>query len=971
MANQTLRTVLVKYSITNSEITNGNYRDTVTPFSFLDFINNTQADYSPEEYSSFYSSYLQVWHSKQNASEEEQKTQFKDYYRQFIKEIVLNYTTETEKRFLEKINFNDPADLDVAIPFFANRLKDIALFYKKKRDEGKYVIDRNKIKGSKTGLEKAIFDNIYNFVFNTEDSLDTTNNTVFAAVEGLGVEIEEFVDVYGDYFDLPDGSESNNINEIETKYYLDPQGIEAITGEENFLGAIRSFKINPQPITPQEFDAICNPDNELVQLTNQYETGGITISEFYALKRLLISKFIGTDIYYVDTSTTPATSGLLLTADNPAANALNLQGADAAVVESNQVKLLRDVGLNFRPDDIGLFKLQSENFNYEINSSVLAADQFYIFPDPAKFGNVSTNPQSVYPVYYKFDYRDNTRNVSSGLAAGDPKVTNKVTTFESYTTKERNNTHLKDHNDISYNLNFTDLYNEGLVDKYQTDIYGNEYALFKYETLKPIDEESSTEIKNLLLDGHVFFDRFEGYNFNFALTGQSGNTFKSGMELNTNGYDLEGFLTLYMREFYPYQDLIEDTRNLVPFWRDGGAFTFLDGSELPNPLTGIGPGYPASTNYYYTVLAEGTFPEDVNLTTDQVPLSDITTEAEFNLIAENSDLNFTQDVKYYLSAGDPYTNYDGGHFEDNVVLPNDFNYTDNLRFLDTADSRGSTVLSNLSSSTNILTKEEKKSISGKLYVKNGTYSTSEPISAALKGTISKYSSAIQDQVNHELVDFDIIQNTIFIETKSNLIVDKIAYSDNEFVKPSTVNTFFSVNSANGVETFTNRFYVEETGKIYFARFRDDSNNTCENIPANFAAVYPEIYEYSIIDNTSRKVYPSSELDSSLSAFELNEFGATTRNYAPDSVHTPKIAYNSRNDLFKVTYIVNDMNDFSHIVDVSFTMVDNKLVVNDSNRYETLNNITRTSTFGNFTTFGQISASGGNYTRDVDNFTLTV
>ena len=204
MPDQSIRTVLVKYSITNSNITDGVYRDTVAPFSFLDFINNTQADYSPEEYSSFYSAYLQSWYSQQGTSKQVQETEFKDYYRQFIKEIAINYTTETEKRFLEKIDFNDPADLDVAIPFFANRLKDIALFYKKKRDESKYVIDRNKIKGSTTGLEKAIFDNIYNFIFNTEDSLITQNQSVFTAVENLGIEIEEFIDVYGDYFDLPD-----------------------------------------------------------------------------------------------------------------------------------------------------------------------------------------------------------------------------------------------------------------------------------------------------------------------------------------------------------------------------------------------------------------------------------------------------------------------------------------------------------------------------------------------------------------------------------------------------------------------------------------------------------------------------------------------------------------------------------------------------------------------------------------------
>jgi len=972
MANQSLRTVLVKYSITNPEITNGVYRDTITPLSFLDFITNTQADYTPEEYSSFYSSYLQSWHSKQQGSVEEQKEQFKDYYRQFIKEIVINYTTETEKRFLEKINFNDSADLDVAIPFFANRLKDIALFYKKKRDEGKYVIDRNKLKGSKNGLEKAIFDNIYNFVFNTEDSLDTSNTDVIAAVTGLGIEIEEYVDVYGDYFDLPDDGESDNINEIETKYWLDPAGINAITGEQNFLTNLRTFKINPPRLTPEEFDAICNPDNLLVQVDNQYKKGGLTVSQFYSLKRALIAKYLGTDIYYIDTTITPWDAGRMITADNPTGNALNLQGADTATVESNQTKLLRDVGLNFKADDIGLFKLQAENFKYRIDTDNLEFGKLYVFPDPAKFGNVSINPKADYPIYYQFDNRDNTRNVSSGFAAGDPKITNKVTTVESYTTKERNNSQLAEQNDISYKLNFTDLFNQGLVDKYQTDIFGNEYALFKDEALSPINDEASTKIKNLLLNGHVFFDSFEGYSFNYSLTGVSGNTFKSGLTSVTNGFnELLGPLTLYMREFYPYQELIEDTRNLLPFWRDGGAFTFLDGGELPDPLSGLGPGYPASTNYYYTVLAEGTFPDDQILTTEQAPISDITSEADFLLITENSTLDFTQDIRYYLSAGDPYTNYNGGYFTDDVILPNDFIYTDNFRFLDTADPDGSTILSDLSSSTVILTREEKKSLDGRLYVKNGTYSTSEPVSAALKGLVSKYSAAVQDQVNHELVDFDIIQNTIFLETKSNLIIDKIVHTDGKFVAPATVNTFFSVNSARGIETFTNRFYIEETGKVYFARFKFNDTNGCEIVADNFKAVYPEIYEYSIATNTSTKVYPESITDASLSAFELNVVKANTRNYAPESVHTPKIAYNSRNDLFKITYIVTDKNDFTHMVDASFKMVDNKLVVIDSNRYETLNNITRTSTFGYFSTFGQISATGGSFTKDTGNFTLTV
>ena len=969
MSNKSLRTVVVNYSITNPDITNGDVKDNVTPFSFLDFINYTQADYDPEEYSSFYSSYLQRWHAKQDVSEAEQVKQFKDYYQQFIKEIVISYTTESEKRFLEKINFSDPADLDIAIPFFANRLKDIALFYKKKRDEGKYVIERNKLKGSTTGVEKAIFDNIYNFLFTAEDSLGAQTSKLPEQLTNLGIEIEEFVDVYGDYFDAPTTPDANNVNDIDTKYYLDPLAINAITGADNFLGAIRSFKITPPTLTAQEFDAICDPDNDLVQLYNAHKKGGIPIGEFYALKRALLQKFLGTDIYYLDTTTVPATSGMLIAADNPTGNALNLQAADTASVESGDVKLLRDIGINFKPDQIGLFKLHAENFTYSIDPSAID-NEFVIFPDPNKFGNVSTTPRSAYPVYYKFDYRDNVRNVSSGVAAGDPKITNKATTFESYTTKERNNSQLKEQNDISYKLNFTDLYNQGLIEKYQTDIFGNEYALFKESPLQGREVDAANKVLNQLLDGHVFFDLLEGYSFNYALTGVNGNTIRSGMEANTNGYTgLNGALTMYMREFYPYQDLIEDTRNLKPFWRDGGAFTFLDGATLPNPIDSDEPGYPSPLNYYYTVLAEGSFPDVVNLTTEQTPLSDITTEAEYNLIIEGSELSFTQDIRYYLSAGDPYTNYDGGYFVDEVVLPNDFSYTDDYRYIDTEDTRGSTVLSTLTSSAGTLTNEEKKSLDGRLYVKNGTYSSSEPLSAALEGILSKYAVSVQNDINERLRDFDIIQNTIFLQTNSNLVIDKISHEAGKFVKPSTVNTLYSVNSAAGVEKFSNRFYVEHTGKVYFTRFQTSDGTVCATVAPNYKTVYPEVYEYSISNNTTRKVFPTTT--SVISSFDINDSSNVNINYLPTEVHTPQITYNKRNNLFKLTYIINDLNDMTHMMDATLKTAGNDLELVDVTKYDTLNGVNRSSTFANDTTFSTVTANRGSFTQDTDNFNITI
>ena len=54
----TFGTSIVKNSITN----NGNIAgvDNIQPLSFLEFIRNTNVDYSPDEYNNFYLSYLKL-----------------------------------------------------------------------------------------------------------------------------------------------------------------------------------------------------------------------------------------------------------------------------------------------------------------------------------------------------------------------------------------------------------------------------------------------------------------------------------------------------------------------------------------------------------------------------------------------------------------------------------------------------------------------------------------------------------------------------------------------------------------------------------------------------------------------------------------------------------------------------------------------------------------------------------------------
>ena len=92
MAGENYNNIEINFSVTNP-ISQDEVKDNVSPFSFLDFITYSRVEYAPEEYSSLYTRYLKLWYSKQDTSKSEQTEQFKDYYRQFMREVVINYTT--------------------------------------------------------------------------------------------------------------------------------------------------------------------------------------------------------------------------------------------------------------------------------------------------------------------------------------------------------------------------------------------------------------------------------------------------------------------------------------------------------------------------------------------------------------------------------------------------------------------------------------------------------------------------------------------------------------------------------------------------------------------------------------------------------------------------------------------------------------------------------------------------------------
>jgi len=1009
----TFNTAIIRNSITGtgdaSEI-----KDNVKPFSFLDFIINTNVEYTPEEYNNFYIFYLKKWADVKNSSDEVLKTNYITLYVEFLKEITLTYSTQQELKFLSNLDFTDPVDLDVAIPFYVEKIRQIILFFKSKRDEGKYVIDRNKIKGTNLSIERSLFEKIYDYLLTAEE--DPRYNTLAFSLSNittnLKIDIGEFVDVYSNYFDVPRSEESarsflgSNLNDIEVSVFFDD--VNEVFKGEVFLTEIPiainnavNLDITCSTLNPIFASTVANTTNNVSSevIRNCSELCGFDYESKLELKQNLIKKYIGTDFYYIDTTVSPPVSGLLFKADKPYGNIQNLQTADTASTPSNQQKLLRDIGIFFKPDKTGIFKLQANKYTYEIDvEKIVSSNKIYIFPDPSIYGNVSTNSQEDYPLIFEFDFRHDLKNVSSSFSNSDPYVRNDEQTFSPYYTRQQSE--VKNFvNDNGILLNFSDLYNKGYITKYQTDVFGNEYALFKDElgsNFKSIDTTNASYIKNLLLDGYVFRDQAfsEGYNFNYSTAGIYATVIRSGLSSHT--VDIESspnFVLsgspyyLYFREFTPYQELntdtplgslyatgfnaftpaitaiepggfsnVNSTGSVYVVIKDCIGFRYDDGSVLPDPLFADYEDYPSQQPYYYNTLVDcgistitptierAYFP---NITTE-IDI-DITTNGDIPVVRETSNADFTLDINDNFIISEGY--YDGGYFNDKQVFELDDN------FITTIAPGSNTVLSNLRGSDDIRDQIEKRNLLGKIFVKNQTYSSSLPLSTALFNIFNKYSASVESELYTKPRDLEVIYDNIIIETQNYLVFDKILYDDGVFITPETKNTFFD-KSNSFIRSFSNRFFNEKDKTVTFC-----ITDTVQSLSGtNNKPIYPNIYQLDITKNNLVKIFPkNTDVVNLSSTFSVDDIYTDNYNINIVNVKSPILTYNSFNDMYKLSYTGVDNNNLFHLFDCEFSIVNGEAKFYSRKYYKH----NKTHLTSNFTSpqsmFATINEIEGNYT----------
>ena len=966
----------VQFSITNPSVNLADTQDNLQPFSFFEYLKNTKQLNTPDQFTQQYSNYLHAWYGAKNVEQTVQQDEIRQRYVDLLKDIAYNYTTSEERRFLANLDYDDASDLSIAIPFYAQKLKEICLFYATKRDAFKHRIQEIKIKGTTLSIERAIYNSIIDYL-STADNIAAA--AVVAAVDDMQINIVEYVDAYSNYFDLdPNASASDlqitnalrakyltsNTNAISASLFLNLRDTIAneVLNTPFYLKEIgKGLLVNPQKLIQQALNqAICS-EQTLAQLLN---TTADALSGNYALKRKLIEKYIGTDFYYLSTnSLNQYVSGALFKAANASGNLINKRFATTATVAEDQLISLQKLGLFFKPDKMGVLQFATPKKHFIVDAANLQSNKIYIFPDPDIYGNVDNFAYSnlEHPLLYVLDNTSYIKDIDQGPAQGKIKSNEYLQNFYAYFS-EPVYINADNINVSSFDANMLRIFNQGTFDCYAQDVYGNAYGLIKnIQRYNRVQTDAAvTSNKCITMDGYVFYDDLSGYDFDYAATGinfdgsiQTGltsltvNNFPPGGGSFTTGYSiasagmfyLSGALyTLYFREYSPFIEC-NTTDTYTCSIRDGGYFAASDTELLPD-VSSDSIALNENSRVYYTMLCDA----GISATNSLVPgLTSAALTATIVSPALTSPL---------------YETFDGRLFPNECIIAPDYNYAGTtIAYFDDVND-GCTSALQISQPRGAETLNDAEALQGTVLVKNIATNQVMPLSSALSATFAKYNDLVRTQLyGNDIKHINVYYDSLAIRTSDYLVFDKIRVSDaGEFQKPGTINNYIA-KDANDYANISNTFFIEDAADVW--AFKTTLLPVAS--ASNAKTIYPQIYKYSINSNKLERKYPGLfTTNNELSSLFSNALTGINIMQVSDA----NIAYASYNNKFVATWTAVDLNGLSYLFSAWFDYKNDEIIF-DADQiavYKTSTTVNTLNFYNALSTFSDAAtASAGNAT----------
>lgn len=149
--------------------------DQSTPLSFKDWIKNN-IGIIPEDSQKQYEKYFTEFYTKKNSTKSSSANKLREDYISLVKRLSVIFKNDEEFQRFAQIDFDSPVELKLAIPYFAKKLKEVALFFVQQRENLKKTKLQYAAIGSETGLERYLYSKLLN-IFSSNIPLDSKDTT--------------------------------------------------------------------------------------------------------------------------------------------------------------------------------------------------------------------------------------------------------------------------------------------------------------------------------------------------------------------------------------------------------------------------------------------------------------------------------------------------------------------------------------------------------------------------------------------------------------------------------------------------------------------------------------------------------------------------------------------------------------------------------------------------------------------------
>jgi len=169
------------------------------PLSFLEWKRQTLV-LEESETKQQYDLYLVEWfnNARENSISINQKYLLRQKYLYMMSQLQMFFTEEEKQEWYSKVNLANETELLLAIPFFAKKLKNIALYYQNFRKKLPNTKIKQNLVGSNFGLEHEIQQYILDILTTLKEELNPVLRRSLPDInivrESLAVEIEELYD---------------------------------------------------------------------------------------------------------------------------------------------------------------------------------------------------------------------------------------------------------------------------------------------------------------------------------------------------------------------------------------------------------------------------------------------------------------------------------------------------------------------------------------------------------------------------------------------------------------------------------------------------------------------------------------------------------------------------------------------------------------------------------------------------------